>query len=141
LAKLVADKDERLLNQNHNFKQWSLFKPFFKEFSNAKEVNGWLMFKHPIPNAPLKKLYIRECYRTIASAIHPGENSNLDIKKAIVTGTRGIGKTWFLLYFLWKLVKENKRVLVIYHPDVISFGNLLLQNSGWDPSVRRGTDG
>jgi hypothetical protein len=58
----------------------------------------------------LKNLYIRESYRTIASSINPG------INKAIITGTPGIGKSLFLIYLLWKLVKEGKRVLFIYHP-------------------------
>jgi hypothetical protein len=58
----------------------------------------------------LKDLYIRESYRTIASGINPG------INKTIITGTPGIGKSLFLMYLLWKLVKEGKRVLFIYHP-------------------------
>jgi hypothetical protein len=36
--------------------------------------------------------------------------------KAIVTGTPGIGKSLFLIYLLQKLVKEGKRVLIVYHP-------------------------
>jgi hypothetical protein len=58
-------------------------------------------------------LYIRECYRTIASSIKPG------INKAIITGTPGIGKSLFLIYLLWNLVKEGKRVLFIYRPFTI----------------------
>ena len=46
----------------------------------------------------------------IAASTNPG------INKAIITGTPGIGKSLFLIYFLWKLVKEGKRVLFIYHP-------------------------
>jgi hypothetical protein len=58
----------------------------------------------------LNNLYIRESFRKIASSINPG------INKAIITGTPGIGKSLFLIYLLWKLVKEGKRVLFIYHP-------------------------
>jgi hypothetical protein len=36
------------------------------------------------------------------------------IHKAIITGTPGIGKSLFLIYLLWKLVKEGKCILFIY---------------------------
>jgi hypothetical protein len=81
---------------------------------NATEDDGWISFGQEIniPSTSLNKLYVRECYQTIASrtCIKPG------INKAIITGTPGIGKSLFLIYFLWKLVKERKRVLFIYHP-------------------------
>ena len=73
------------------------------------------MFGQDIPSTPLNKLYIRDSYRTIASSINPG------INKTIITGTPGIGKSLFLIYLLWKLVKAGKRVLFIYHPDTIYY--------------------
>jgi hypothetical protein len=36
--------------------------------------------------------------------------------QAIITGTPGIGKSFFLIYLVWQLVKEGTRVLFIYHP-------------------------
>jgi hypothetical protein len=83
---------------------------FFNNIYNATEREGWISFEQNIPSTTLKNLYIRESYRTIASRINPG------INKAIITGTPGIGKSLFLIYLLWKLVKEGKRVLLIYHP-------------------------
>ncbi|KAI3648581.1 hypothetical protein MP228_006435 [Amoeboaphelidium protococcarum] len=84
--------------------------PFFNSIGNATESDGWISFEHTIPSTTLKNLFIRESYRTIASRIYPG------INKAIITGTPGIGKSLFLIYLLWKLAREGKRVLFIYHP-------------------------
>ena len=89
--------------------------PFYNDISNANLVNGWLSFLQPIPSCTLNELYIRESYKTIASSIQPG------INKAIITGTPGIGKSLFMIYLLWKLVKAGKRVLLIYHPDIIYY--------------------
>ena len=84
--------------------------PFYNSILNATERDGWISFGQNIPSTTLNNLYIRESYRTIASRISPG------INKAVITGTPGIGKSLFLVYLLWKLVKEGKRVLFIYHP-------------------------
>ena len=89
--------------------------PFYNDISRATERDGWLMFEHTIPSTSLSKLYIRESYRTIANSIKPGVN------KAIVTGTPGIGQSLFLIYLLWTLLKENKRVLFVYHPHRVYY--------------------
>ena len=65
----------------------------------------------------MNRLYIRESYRTIASRILEGNG----IQKVIITGTPGIGKSLFLIYLLWQLVKERKRVLFFYHPYSIYY--------------------
>ena len=90
--------------------------PFFTSLCDVTESEGWISFGRNIPSTSLNTLYIRECYRTIASSINPG-----GINKAIITGTPGIGKSLFLIYLLWKLVKEGKRVLFIYHSDTIYY--------------------
>eukprot|EP00557_Chaetoceros_sp_GSL56_P003743 CAMPEP_0176496978 /NCGR_PEP_ID=MMETSP0200_2-20121128/11477_1 /TAXON_ID=947934 /ORGANISM="Chaetoceros sp., Strain GSL56" /LENGTH=475 /DNA_ID=CAMNT_0017894957 /DNA_START=66 /DNA_END=1490 /DNA_ORIENTATION=+ len=85
--------------------------PFYKHICSATERDEWISFgQHKMPSTNLNRLYIRESYRIIASRIHPG------IDKVIITGTPGIGKSMFLIYLLWKLVKEGKRVLFIFHP-------------------------
>jgi hypothetical protein len=92
--------------------------PFFHSIMDAciSDDESWLDLAHEIPSTYLKKLYIRECYRDIAASIDvPG------INKAVVTGTPGIGKSLFLIFLLWKLVKERKPVLFIYHPFTIYF--------------------
>ena len=60
-------------------------------------------------------MFNRRVCQTIASSIKPG------INKAIITGTPGIGKSLFMIYLLWKLVKAGKRVLLIYHPHTIYY--------------------
>lgn len=91
---------------------------FFNNVGNAREVDGFLSFEKKIPSTKLKKLLLRESYRTIASKIKPGKN------KTIITGTPGVGKSLFLIYLLWKLVKEGKRVLFIYDPNIIYYDGL-----------------
>ena len=83
--------------------------PFFTTIHNAVECDEFIMFGGNIPLTTLNKMYVRESYRMIASSILP------DINKAIIIGTPGIGKSLFLIYLLWKLVKERKRILFIYH--------------------------
>jgi hypothetical protein len=63
-----------------------------------------------MPDTNLNQLFIHESYKTIASSILEGNGSH----KAIITDTPGIGKSLFLFYLLWKLVKDGKRVLFIY---------------------------
>jgi hypothetical protein len=65
-----------------------------------------------MPDTNLNQLFIRESYKTIASSILEGNGSH----KAIITGTPGIGKSLFLIYLLWQLVKKRTRVLFIYYP-------------------------
>ena len=91
---------------------------FYKKISMAVERNGWIHFQTNIPILDMitNRLYVRKSYKTIADAILNG-----DQKRSIVTGTPGIGKTFFLVYFLWRLVRENKRVLFIYHPKMIYY--------------------
>ncbi|RKP15804.1 hypothetical protein ROZALSC1DRAFT_4961, partial [Rozella allomycis CSF55] len=84
--------------------------PFYNSICNATERDGWISFGQKIPSTTLENLYVRASYRTIASSINSG------INKAIITGTPGIGKSLFLIYLLWELVKGGKRVLFIYHP-------------------------
>jgi hypothetical protein len=105
---------------------------FYNSISDVDENDGWISFDHMIPFISLNKMYIRNCYRTIASSIF-----KTGINKAIITGTPGIGKSIFLIYLLWKLVKEGKRVLFIYHPFNIYYdgkgGVFRFSNSRWPP--------
>ncbi len=87
--------------------------PFYNRICHGFERNGWIYFEHEIPSTAVKELYIRESYQSIEASITPGI---LGRCKAVITGTPGIGKSLFLIYLLWKLVKEGKRVLFIYHP-------------------------
>lgn len=66
-------------------------------------------------------IFIRESYRTLSSLIQPGL-----LNKVIITGTPGIGKSLFLIYLLWKLVKEGKRKLFIYHPSNYNNNSMII---------------
>ena len=109
---------------------------FFNSICNAVETDGgpWLSFGNNImPDTSLNSLYIRECYQTIAESILEGNGSH----KAIITGTPGIGKSLFLIYLLWNLVKRGERVLLIYHPFNIYYdgkGGVFEFDSGRLPS-------
>jgi hypothetical protein len=85
--------------------------PFYNNICNAVEQDSWLTFQHSMPNSTLNRLFIRDSYHSIASSIKPGFN------KAIITGTPGIGKSLFMIYLLYKLVKAKKRVIHTYFPD------------------------
>ncbi len=80
---------------------------FYKCVFSASEDNGFLFFSEDIEPFDHKSLYIRRSYIEIASQIESA-------KKSVVTGSPGIGKTMFLYYLLWRLVKAGKRVLFVY---------------------------
>lgn len=83
---------------------------FYNSIGNAREDDGFLSFDEEIPLTKLKSVFVRECHQTIASSIKPG------INKAIITGTPGTGKSFFIIYLLWKLIKGGHRVLLISRP-------------------------
>ena len=90
---------------------------FYNHLHNAKERNGWIDFDSAIPSGARdrKRLYVRECYKTIASAIFSG------CKKSIVTGIPNVGTSYFQFYLLWRLVQEKKRVLFVLWHDVMYY--------------------
>jgi hypothetical protein len=88
--------------------------PFYTNILRASECGDWLSLDTHIPFTALNKVYVRECYKSIASSISSIIDNN--VKKVIITGTPGIGKSLFMIYLLHKLVHEGKRVLFIYHP-------------------------
>ncbi|KAI8893780.1 hypothetical protein BC833DRAFT_607256 [Globomyces pollinis-pini] len=97
----------------------ALFSPckilFYNNLCNATENDRWISFEQDIPSSTLSHLFVRDSYQSIASSIRPG------INKTIITGTPGIGKSLFLIYLLWRLVKAGKRVLFVYHPVTIYY--------------------
>ena len=93
--------------------------PFYNQLPEPNLDDEWLEFHDNIADTDVKKIYIRQCYKTIASEIiHSPHNL---VKKIMVTGTPGVGKSFFLFYLLCLLVKERKRVLFIYLSDIIYF--------------------
>ena len=109
---------------------------FYNSIRNVTEQNGWLVFDDNIPSARVRCLYVRASYQSIAAAImtpavqflyqtpalvNQPQSTQRTISKAIITGTPGVGKSLFVLYLLWLLVKDGKRVLLIYHPHAIYY--------------------
>ncbi|KAL7999158.1 putative P-loop containing nucleoside triphosphate hydrolase [Plasmopara halstedii] len=84
--------------------------PFFSQFPMAHEVKSWLEFPSLEPPTKLPKFYIRSSYRSIATQALSKADPSM-VKYAVITGTPGIGKSLFMYYVMWKLIKEKKRVL------------------------------
>lgn len=110
--------------------------PFYNNILKAAEEDRWLVFADNIPSTTLNRLYVRESYQSIATDIHtPAQHfqhpvidflnhppsKQRTITKAIITGTPGIGKSLFLFYLLWQLVKKGKRVLFLLDPHNIYY--------------------
>ena len=91
--------------------------PFYNKISKAKQICDFLSFEHSISLTGLKALYIRYCYQVIASNILQRPN----LYRGVVTGSEGMGTTFFLIYYLWRLVKEGKRVLFLYGLSKVYF--------------------
>jgi hypothetical protein len=96
--------------------------PFYAEIGKSCERdNRFIDFENIIPSTQkIHSLYIRECYTQIASTMLTESESKLR-QKFIITGTPGIGKSIFLFYLVFRLVRERKRVLLIYNPDKVYF--------------------
>jgi len=86
--------------------------PFFSQVEMAHEEDDMLKFCALIPSTKRNQLYVRSAYKVIYKAAMAKENEN-ERKYAIVTGTPGIGKSAFLYYVFWRMVKAKKRVFFI----------------------------
>ncbi|OWZ08652.1 LOW QUALITY PROTEIN: Crinkler (CRN) [Phytophthora megakarya] len=85
--------------------------PFFSQFPTVDEVNGWLQFPTLLPLTEHQMLYVRSSYKSIADQALSKVDQNRR-KYAIIAGTPGIGKSVFVYYVMWRLIKEKKRVLL-----------------------------
>ncbi|KAE9113543.1 hypothetical protein PF010_g10041 [Phytophthora fragariae] len=85
--------------------------PFFSQFSTVDQVGDWLNFSSLLPLTRRLKIYIRSSYRVIADQALLNPDGNM-VKYAVVTGTPGIGKSVFVYYVMWRLIKDKKRVLL-----------------------------
>ncbi|KAG2965403.1 hypothetical protein PC120_g27235 [Phytophthora cactorum] len=85
--------------------------PFFSKFQTVYQVGDWLEFSSLLPLTRRQKLYIRSSYRVIADQALLNPDGNM-VKYAVVTGTPGVGKSVFVYYVMWRLVKDSKRVLL-----------------------------
>ncbi|KAG3141085.1 hypothetical protein PI126_g15658, partial [Phytophthora idaei] len=84
--------------------------PFFSKFQTVYQVGDWLEFSSLLPLTKRQRLYIRSSYRVIADQALLNPDGNM-VKYAVVTGTPGVGKSVFVYYVMWRLIKDKKRVL------------------------------
>mgnify|MGYP002784455784 FL=1 len=86
--------------------------PFFTQVGMAELVNDMLTFRYLIPLTDRNELYIRNAYKVIYDL---GVSSKVAMRRkyVAVTGTPGIGKSAFLYYVFWRIVKEKMRVFFV----------------------------
>ncbi|KAG2872456.1 hypothetical protein PC115_g24606 [Phytophthora cactorum] len=94
--------------------------PFFSKFQTVDEVNSWLQFPALLPLTERQTLYVRSSYKSIAAQALTKVDPNRR-KYAVITGTPGIGKSVFVYYVMWRLIKDKKRVLFITRQPPIYF--------------------
>eukprot|EP00644_Phytophthora_capsici_P015486 jgi/Phyca11/113302/e_gw1.24.271.1 len=97
-------------SQDNDFNRCS--NPFFSQLPTAEETDEWLEFPSLLPLTRRRSLYIRPSFKSIAAQALLKVDSNRR-KYAVVTGTPGIGKSVFLYYVMWKLIKDKKRMLFV----------------------------
>ncbi|KAG2808894.1 hypothetical protein PC113_g23923 [Phytophthora cactorum] len=94
--------------------------PFFSQFPTVDQVGDWLEFSSLLPLTRRQKLYIRSSYTVIADQALLNPDGDM-VKYAVVTGTPGVGKSVFVYYVMWRLIKDKKRVLFITRQPPIYF--------------------
>ncbi|KAG3036926.1 hypothetical protein PC121_g24173 [Phytophthora cactorum] len=94
--------------------------PFFSQFPTVDQVGDWLEFSSLLPLTRRQKLYIRSSYTVIADQALLNPDGDM-VKYAVVTGTPGVGKSMFVYYVMWRLIKDKKRVLFITRQPPIYF--------------------
>ncbi|KAG2785295.1 hypothetical protein PC112_g24668 [Phytophthora cactorum] len=94
--------------------------PFFSQFPTVDQVGDWLEFPALLPLTERQKLYVRSSYKSIAAQALTKVDPNRR-KYAVITGTPGIGKSVFVYYVMWRLIKDKKRVLFITRQPPIYF--------------------
>jgi len=68
----------------------------------------------------IEYLYIRDSFKIIADSIM-NKRSVMGHTKVLLTGTPGTGKSFFLFYLLWLLLKMKKRVLFVLESERIYY--------------------
>eukprot|EP00953_Heterococcus_sp_UTEX-ZZ885_P008874 5265-Heterococcus_DN1.PRE.26 len=64
-------------------------------------------------------LYVRDCYKGLADCLN--DKTSGDIRRVIITGTPGIGKSCYALYWLYLLCQSNKTVIYQRYSDYYYF--------------------
>lgn len=85
---------------------------------------------------PRRSIFVRDCYEAMYELVvtelgmrNPGERSSPATKGMIITGTPGIGKSSFSVYFAWRLVNDE-RIQGVLFSDVKDTAHLLVRENG-----------
>ena len=85
----------------------------YETSSNGKLQNDFIEFTNDIKlltnHIIVKNIYVRESYKTI-TALMADKMIKEGVRRFVVTGTPGIGKTVFLHYFLWVLFTRQTSI-------------------------------
>jgi hypothetical protein len=100
---------------------------FFLQFPRVDQVGDWLDFSSLLPLTRCLALYIRSSYQVIANQALSNPDVDM-VKYAVVTGTPGVGKSVFVYYAMWRLIKEKKRVLLFDNNGLFYFDGSTMLN-------------
>ena len=80
--------------------------------SNGKLHNQFIEFESDLElltdSTAIRNIYVRESYETVTTLI--SDAIKMKVKRFVVTGTPGIGKTVYLHYFLWVLFTKQTSI-------------------------------
>ena len=81
---------------------------------------------------PSNELLVRDCYVDIANAIFANVNANAhkNLQQMIVSGTPGTGKSFFAMYFIWRLLHPDGE-LINDVPEAIVYYDNPASSKGW----------
>lgn len=89
--------------------------PFFEQLQSSKIDGDFLIFNEPTRfkmfNGEIKEVFIRESYARLYDNL-----AKTVAEDFFITGTPGIGKSFFAFYLMYKLIKEGKSF--IYEPKL-----------------------
>ena len=85
----------------------------YETLSNGKLRNEFIEFTNGLKlftnRITVKSIYVRESYKTVTKLISDAMIKE-DVRNFVVTGTPGIGKTFYLHYFLWVLITRQTSI-------------------------------
>ena len=85
----------------------------YETLSNGKLQNDFIEFTNDVKlltnHIIVKNIYVRESYKTITALI-ADKMIKEGVKRFVVTGTPGIGKSIYLHYFLWVLLTRQTSI-------------------------------
>ena len=80
------------------------------------ETTGILTLPDPFDPKQTKKILVRESYRALLDAflVMPWR-AHINVHAQVVVGSPGIGKSMYLAYVAYRLLKNDKNVVIVFH--------------------------